>query len=187
MNTTTLTSQARSALRAAAHTLRPVVLIGDQGLTDPVLKEIDLALNAHELIKIRAAGQDREERDEILVRICETLGCEPVHHLGKILILYRAGKSERYAAETGKSPSIATVRKKDGPHTPKKLAAQGITLKKRTAVKRARKTTEDDGLRVFSSERPQRPTSRAGAGAKRTASKTIHKSALSLRAGARRK
>ena len=187
MNTTTLTSQARSALRAAAHPLRPVVLIGDQGLTDPVLKEIDLALNAHELIKIRAAGQDREERDEILARICEQLGCEPVHHLGKILIVYRAGKSERYASETGKAPSIATVKKKDGPHTPKKLAAQGITLTKRAAVKRAPRTEQGDELRVFSSERPQRPTSRTSTSARKTAAKSIHKSALSLRAGARRK
>ena len=187
MNTTTLTSQARSALRAAAHSLRPVVLIGDQGLTDPVLKEIDLALSAHELIKIRAAGQDREERDEILARICEQLNCQPVHHLGKILIVYRPGKSERYISETGQTPSIVTTRKKEGPHTPKKLAAQGISLKKRTAVKRTRRTAEDDELRVFSSERPQRPTSRASAGTKKTATKTIHKSALSLRAGARRK
>ncbi|WP_195829430.1 YhbY family RNA-binding protein, partial [Bordetella pertussis] len=58
-----LTSRERSDLRSAAHPLRPVVLIGDNGLTDAVLKEIDLALTAHELIKVRAGGDDREARE----------------------------------------------------------------------------------------------------------------------------
>ncbi|WP_134819495.1 YhbY family RNA-binding protein, partial [Bordetella pertussis] len=67
-----LTSRERSDLRSAAHPLRPVVLIGDNGLTDAVLKEIDLALTAHELIKVRAGGDDREAREAMLATICDT-------------------------------------------------------------------------------------------------------------------
>lgn len=186
MNTTSLTSQARRELRAAAHPLRPVVLIGDQGLTLPVLKEIDLALKAHELIKIRASGQERDEREEMLARICAELGCDPVHHLGKTLIVYRVGPQKRYAAQAGE-PVKPEKRKNDGPHTPKKLAAQGIVLKKATAARRPRKTQETEDVRVFSSERAPRPTSRVGRSVKKTASRTIRKSAMSLRAGARRR
>ena len=186
MNTTTLTSHARRELRAAAHPLRPVILIGDQGLTEPVLKEIDLALKAHELIKIRAAGQDRDERDAMLNRICTELGYEPVHHLGKTLIVYRVGPLKRYAEQTGETVT-APKPKREGPHTPKKLAAQGITLKKASLPRRARKTEAPEELRVFSSERPPRPSSRPAKTVKRTVAKTIRKSALSLRAGARRK
>src|SRR3546814_8729501 len=84
-----ITSKERSALRAAAHPLRPVVLIGDRGLSDSVLKEIDLNLNAHQLIKIRVGGQERDARDVMLETICDKLSCAPVHHLGKTLIIYR--------------------------------------------------------------------------------------------------
>ena len=55
-----LTSQERSALRARAHPLRPVVLLGDKGLTEAVIKEIDRNLTAHQLIKVKAAGEDRD-------------------------------------------------------------------------------------------------------------------------------
>ena len=84
-----LTPRERAALRAAAHPLKPVVLIGDKGLSEAVLKEIDLNLSAHELIKVRAGTADRETRDALLATICDTLGCAAVHHLGKTLILYR--------------------------------------------------------------------------------------------------
>src|SRR5690554_495746 len=84
-----ITSQERSALRAAAHALRPVVLIGDKGLSEPVLKEIDLNLKAHQLIKVRVAGDDRQARVQMLETICDTLACATIHHLGKILIIYR--------------------------------------------------------------------------------------------------
>ena len=88
-----LTSKERSALRSAAHSLKPVVQIGDNGLTESVLKEIDRNLTAHSLIKVRVASDEREERSNMLDQICETLSCANIHHLGKILILYRPGKS----------------------------------------------------------------------------------------------
>lgn len=89
MNQIVITSQERSALRSAAHSLNPVVLIGDKGLTEAVLKEIDVHLNAHELIKVRVSGKDKTQRNEVLENICASLNCAPIHHLGHILILYR--------------------------------------------------------------------------------------------------
>ena len=63
----------RSELRAEAHNLHPVVIIGDKGLTEAVLAEIDRSLKAHELIKVRATTDDREARDAWLAEICERL------------------------------------------------------------------------------------------------------------------
>ena len=84
-----LTPHERSELRAAAHALRPVVLIGDNGLTDAVIKEITVHLQAHQLIKIRVAGDDRQARLTMLEQICDALDAAPIHHLGKILTIYR--------------------------------------------------------------------------------------------------
>ena len=61
-----ISSQERSALRAAAHPLRPVVLIGDRGLSESVLKEIDRSLSAHHLIKLRVGGEERDARETML-------------------------------------------------------------------------------------------------------------------------
>ena len=182
-----LTPRERSALRAAAHPLRPVVLIGDNGLTEAVLKEIDLNLTVHELIKVRAGTADREARDEMLKTICDTLSCAAVHHLGKMLILYRYGSKGTYlkpaTEDTGKAK-----RKASEPHTPKKLAAQGKKLEKptrRTRAERDATTIEETKGRptVFSSDRPARPSTRA---VKDPGHGIPRRSALSLRAGARR-
>jgi putative YhbY family RNA-binding protein len=79
----------RRALRARAHALQPVVLIGNEGLTPAVLKEIGVNLDAHELIKVRVTGEDRQEREDILRQVCEALHAAPVQHIGKILVIYR--------------------------------------------------------------------------------------------------
>ena len=79
----------RRALKARAHALNPVVLIGDGGLTAAVLEEIDRSLNAHELVKVRIAGEDRDARSDILRRVCEDLGATAVQHIGKVLVIYR--------------------------------------------------------------------------------------------------
>lgn len=79
----------RRALRARAHHLHPVVSVGHQGLTPAVLHEADVALSAHELIKVRVLADDRGERDALLSRICETLDCAPVQQIGKLLVLWR--------------------------------------------------------------------------------------------------
>lgn len=80
----------RRELRARAHHLHPVVSIAGNGLTDAVLTEIDRALKAHELIKIRVYGDDREIRGNYLDEICLQLHCESVQSIGKLLVVFRA-------------------------------------------------------------------------------------------------
>lgn len=84
-----LTAPERQRLKGHAHKLNPVVLIGSGGLTDAVMKEIEVALKAHELIKIKASGAPREDREQWLARICAELGAQAVQHIGKILVIYR--------------------------------------------------------------------------------------------------
>jgi len=186
---TTLSSQARSALRSAAHALRPVVMIGDQGLTESVLKEIDIALKAHELIKIKTGGQERPEREEILIKICEHAGCVPVHHLGKTLIVYRQGSKGAYATHTGQAKPAAPVKRKSSePHTPKKMAALGKKITKRPRpAKKEEDLDKPTGLRAFSAEKPTRPTTKRTSKGPFSAAKPVRRSALSLRSGVRRR
>jgi RNA-binding protein len=66
----------RKALKARAHKLEPVVIVGAKGLTDEVVKEIEVALKAHELIKVRAPALEREAREEALHSICQRTGDE---------------------------------------------------------------------------------------------------------------
>jgi RNA-binding protein len=84
----------RSALRARAHKLHPVVLLGEKGLTDASLLEIDHNLRAHELIKIRVAGVGWDQRDAILDEICDKLEAAQVQHIGKTLVIYRPRPAE---------------------------------------------------------------------------------------------
>ncbi len=87
-----LTPVERSELRAEAHALKPVVIIGEAGLTPAVLKEVALSLDSHGLIKVRVFGDDREARVAIYASICEQLDCAPVQHIGKLLVIYRPKK-----------------------------------------------------------------------------------------------
>jgi RNA-binding protein len=84
-----LSPAARRALRARAHPLQPVVIVGAKGLTDAVLKEADAALTSHELIKIKLASDDREERATQILNLTAALAASPVQQIGKIAILYR--------------------------------------------------------------------------------------------------
>ncbi|MDO4998536.1 MAG: ribosome assembly RNA-binding protein YhbY [Neisseria sp.] len=76
-------------LKARAHHLHPVVMVGQNGLTDAVIKETDAALTAHELIKVRVFGDEREERVAICGALCEAVDAQLVQHIGKLLVLYR--------------------------------------------------------------------------------------------------
>ncbi|WP_432721655.1 ribosome assembly RNA-binding protein YhbY [Jeongeupia wiesaeckerbachi] len=90
-----LTADQRRHLRGLAHHLNPVVMIGNQGLTDAVLREIAVNLDAHELIKIRVLGDDRALREEFLQTICRELGASAVQHIGKLLLIYRASDGDK--------------------------------------------------------------------------------------------
>jgi RNA-binding protein len=89
-----LNSQERKTLKARAHKLEPVVIIGSKGLTGEVIAEIERALNAHELIKIRAPGLERDQRDQALAEICEKTGAHEVQQIGKVFVIYRKKPDE---------------------------------------------------------------------------------------------
>jgi putative YhbY family RNA-binding protein len=97
-----LTPAERSALRAEAHGLNPVVMIGEAGLTEAVMKEVASSLDAHGLIKVRVFGDDREARVTMYEQICEELEAAPVQHIGKLLVLYRP-KVDAVKERTGKA------------------------------------------------------------------------------------
>ena len=84
-----LSSTQRRQLRARAHGLDPVVIIGSGGLSAAVLAEIERNLAAHELIKIRAPDVTREDRESLLEAICRKTGAAPVQHIGKMLVVFR--------------------------------------------------------------------------------------------------
>jgi RNA-binding protein len=89
-----LTSAERKALKARAHKLDPVVHIGAKGLTDEVIAEIDRALRAHELIKVRAGSLDRDQRDGAFILVCERTRAEQVQQVGKVCVLFRKNNDE---------------------------------------------------------------------------------------------
>lgn len=106
----TLTPSERRALRAKAHHLDPVVSIGQHGLTESVMKEIEISLRAHELMKIRMFGDDRAAREAALQRICTELDAAPVQHLGKLLIIWRPAPPEETAARSDQKGKPSTTK-----------------------------------------------------------------------------
>ena len=100
-----LTPKERQALKALAHGLKPVVLLGSAGLSPSVVKEIDRALLAHELIKVKVPVDDRAEREEIFASVAESLSAARVQAIGKLLVLFRP------APEQGEEPTEAPRQK----------------------------------------------------------------------------
>jgi putative YhbY family RNA-binding protein len=84
-----LTPAQRKDHRAEAHHLDPVVMVGSDGLTDAVKKEIDAALNAHGLIKVRVQSDDRPGREAMFQSLAGDLSAAPIQHIGKLLVLWR--------------------------------------------------------------------------------------------------
>ena len=121
-----LTAARRSELRAQAHGLSPVVMIGDKGLTESVVAEVDRALKAHELVKVKAATDEREARAAWMALLCERLGAHPVQSIGKMLVLWRENP------EKAKAPALKPPpRKKSAPKKP--AGASGRQKKHRSA------------------------------------------------------
>ena len=85
----TLSPIERQALKARAHPLSPLVIIGDNGLSASVIREIDRTLKAHELIKIRTNTDDREQRIAWMAELCDALAAAPVQQIGKTLVIWR--------------------------------------------------------------------------------------------------
>lgn len=76
-------------LKALAHPMKPVVIVGANGVTPAVLDEVRLALEHHELIKVRVNAGDREQREALIADIVEATGCELVQRIGHIAAFFR--------------------------------------------------------------------------------------------------
>ena len=118
-NTTEPSPAQRRALRAAAHHLNPVVSISQKGLTPSVLAEIDRCLTAHELIKLRLHGIEREHREALFSEIRTALNCHTVQHIGNLVVLWRERPRDAAAQE-----SAVARRRKSEPATKKQAAAR---------------------------------------------------------------
>jgi putative YhbY family RNA-binding protein len=104
MSAIQLTPTERKVHRALAHHLDPVVMIGNDGLTPSVLKEIDLALNSHGLIKVRVLGDDRNQRESMFHELADQLGAAPIQHIGKLLIFWRPQPEKEKKSDQEKMP-----------------------------------------------------------------------------------
>ena len=142
----TLSPAQRKEHRAAAHHLDPVVMIGGDGLTPAVTKEVDAALNAHGLIKVRVFCDDRDTRDAMLATLADGLSAAPIQHIGKLLVLWRPVPPKPQAEREGRGagPKIVKVLKfsKSGNHRAQVKKIKVLGNQRLTAggeVKRARK------------------------------------------------
>ena len=77
-------------LRSKSHDLKPVVMLGQKGLTDAFLNELDIALDHHELVKIKLSVDDRDARKQLINQICTHCQAEMVQAIGKTVSVYRA-------------------------------------------------------------------------------------------------
>jgi len=129
MTELTLAHEQRLALRTQAHRLHPVVRLGAAGLSEAALKEIDRALRSHGLIKVRAAGAQRADREALSLAIAERLDAARVQVIGNIVVLYRPPIAEPSAPgdTLGRAAAPAQSRKKLGsakrkPSPPRRVA-----------------------------------------------------------------
>lgn len=89
-----LSPSQRRYLRSLAHDLKPVILLGAKGATDAVVKELDLALSHHELVKIKLSGGDKEERREQIAFLIDGTQAENIQEIGHIVVLFRRNEDE---------------------------------------------------------------------------------------------
>lgn len=105
-----LTPAQRKDHRAEAHHLNAVVMLGADGLTPGVQAEIDAALNAHGLIKVRVQSDDRAGREIIFQTLADQLGAAPIQHIGKLLVLWRPMPEKEKKADPDRMPGPRDVR-----------------------------------------------------------------------------
>ena len=146
MSAITLTSHQRKEKRADAHHLDPVVLIGGDGLTPAVIREIDAALNAHGLIKVRVFSDERTSREAMLTTLTDQLGAAAIQHIGKLLVLWRPVPPKEKDEREDRMPGPRVVKllkfSKSGNHRPqvKKIKVLGNErIAAGGEIKRARK------------------------------------------------
>ncbi len=106
----TLTPAQRKVHRADAHHLDPVVLVGGDGLTAAVKKEVDAALKAHGLIKVRVFSDDRAAREAMLQTLSDELDAAPIQHIGKLLVLWRPLPEKAKVVDEDRMPGPKDVK-----------------------------------------------------------------------------
>ncbi len=141
-----LTPAERKQKRAEAHHLHPVVAIGNDGATAAVRREIEAALDAHGLVKVRVFSDDRAAREALFADLSATFRAAPVQHIGKLLVLWRPPAEKVKAEKEGRMPGPKVVKvlkfAKSGNHRPqvKKVTVVGnMRLAAGGTLKRARK------------------------------------------------
>jgi len=153
-----LTPAQRREHRANAHHLDPVVMIGGDGLTPAVQKEIHAALNAHGLIKVRVFNDDRAARDQIYQQLADELDAAPIQHIGKLLVLWRpipekektvdedrmAGPRDvkvlKFSSRGGQRPEVKQLRVLGN----QRLTAGGMVKRAKVKLKSVKKRQQGD-------------------------------------------
>ena len=136
----------RKEKRSEAHHLDPVVMVGGDGLTPAVSKEVDAALSAHGLIKVRVMSDERTTRETIFSTLADALGAAPIQHIGKLLVLWRPMPPKEKVEREGRNagPRVVKILKfsKSGNHRAqvKKITVMGnMRIAAGGELKRAKK------------------------------------------------
>ena len=136
----------RKEKRSEAHHLDPVVMIGGDGLTPAVSKEVDAALNAHGLIKVRVLSDERSNRETLFATLADSLSAAPIQHIGKLLVLWRPMPTKEKVEREGRNagPRVVKILKfsKSGNHRAqvKKITVMGnMRIAAGGELKRAKK------------------------------------------------
>lgn len=87
-----ISTQQKRYLRSLAHALKPVVTVGESGLSDAVMRELDLSIDHHELIKVRIHAEDREERKKLIDDLCSKSNSTLIQSIGHLAVIYRPSK-----------------------------------------------------------------------------------------------
>lgn len=90
-----LNTDTKKRYRTIGHGLKPVVTVAGKGLTDGVITELQRALDDHELIKVKLAMEDREERKHVIAELCNQTGAELVQTIGKVVLIFREARKPK--------------------------------------------------------------------------------------------
>jgi RNA-binding protein len=106
MSELTLSRDERLRLKSESHHLDPIVLLGANGLTEAVLKEIDRALTTHQLVKVRTPALERPQRERLFLEIAERLGAARIQLIGRLMVMFRPLPDEPHP-RASRAPSAA--------------------------------------------------------------------------------
>ncbi len=158
MTSLSITTAQRKLLKADAHELNPVVMIGNDGLSAAVLKEANLAISSHGLIKIRVFGDDREARLKIYAELCDKLNAAPIQQIGKLLVIWRpkiepkdsqahlarTSKQTKKTLQSPRSSNRATARTSASERSDRRSAAFKSAFPKKSTERSANKPSSTD-------------------------------------------